>query len=1012
MLDQNERYSGESTVGDDFETDLAEILERISIYDPDYVVPLPRKAVKLLRLHADLLGRLSGRVFYTTAFYWSPSLGQLTGKRVALLDDAVIRGKTLKRHKTRFLSEGASVQTYAVYRCTELNPPLRFRSTEAPDEVAPVVLRDVIADDYVSYNGYVQRKLRAINPLHEPDHLRYMYSFNASLTDELFIDFVATLGDSVAYPYNLNGSTLGVTVLHPLGETKLRSFADRFGIFHIHSKIRAFYEMVTQQVVLVPMVFPDIVLSSQAHNPESVWRVLSSLNIDMAPLPAWTSGTRLRNSDRLVYELICTSLASLLLSQTLANTDKLPPMSVSLDDIVRRFGPELSTLVKTIMEKEAVALSVLATLARTFVNSPQLDLALVTSAVGDFRQQRMTLYGFCADLVVKLKEKFDSAAEEFAEALDDRQGWTYSEITERWSGVSKEIVSQGIDFLCDNGFIVPWFGKTDSDPNTFGRKYRTGEYTKLKATFDAVLDFVAFAIRLTRNTIPEMRDGVELTFLNKLLTNVLIDAEQFLSATQSAKLEAVSPKPDLFGPVVKINHLLTAYNDVGLFDLTRYGFKLRERSEQKSRGLIEPPDRGTDLTAFDSASASLIEELIKIYIVAYSKLGHTVQDVLLPLALYRHREDAYAYMHKDLVLWLEAFESVSLSWQLGGYRRLRRAREALDSFNTKYNLGSGFPRLWKRFVTLAEKSSITLGARITKTVDVSASDRVHFRRLHSLHVFYEALQDGAEALLRHGAKSTSGVRSKVENGLEVVGLSVHGEPLIAHLSAANTSEFLERAVILAAEQLASVQEPSQHIALLRAARLRDKDMTNRAIREVQSIGKLPVYAVMGDLFQSKALTEHVGLAGMSSVTYVLDPYQELVERLATAYHGRRFNLPHGDDFHLFFTDIHEAITFSSLLHEEIATMAQRISDLIPNASESDIQVVPKLGLVSINSFDRDHIQQRIHLCSILISSTAPAANAGHTLIGLDRSEIPEPLLPKIRAHCEIEQFGVVFRLER
>ena len=561
-----------------FEKDLAAALKSVSDVCPDYVVPVPRKTAKIFKLYPRVVADVHRKTTYTTSFNWSPQLAELHGKRVALIDDATLRGITLKRHRTRFEERQADVMTFAVYKCHQ--PPLPDAAAESTQPFPPdrhtIITRNVSLEEYRAYHHLLRVTLRSVNPLLEYDHLHAGLTVQTDQTapDLAFIDLAGSLGRCVTYPYNMIGPVLGVTIIEPFGGDGVRRLAVPDGRFGVLSKIRAYYDLRTSRLTLVPMVFPDIELAPFAFDAPYVWKFLQSQAREHCSLkvPGWTDArTNMHQPDRLVYELVCYLLGAVLLSDSLKDSTffavleacgvSTSALEIDSCDHAMRFGPELGGFVSAATRNADIARLVARELIADFSLAATLPLGVATHTPANAVQTPSAngtpeLFRLCVNIVEELKRKFLEQPRPTVRPFDDRQGWTYSQLANRMQTDELQLVSEAVDYLCDNGYIVPWYSPPDAISPFAGRYYRSAEYTELPVGFDAALDLVGFVVQKGRNTVRTMHDGVPVTMLNKLITNILIDLETFLSREDVERLEAIGPSPGLHGPEIMIRHLL------------------------------------------------------------------------------------------------------------------------------------------------------------------------------------------------------------------------------------------------------------------------------------------------------------------------------------------------------------------------------------------------------------------------------------------------------------------------
>ena len=93
--------------GKSFESLLSDIIE----WNPDYIVPVGRKCGKLFRTVASLPKRFHEKVFYIEYFKYLRV--PIDGKSVAIVDDSVRHGSSLREYRDYFEKNGAKVRTFA-----------------------------------------------------------------------------------------------------------------------------------------------------------------------------------------------------------------------------------------------------------------------------------------------------------------------------------------------------------------------------------------------------------------------------------------------------------------------------------------------------------------------------------------------------------------------------------------------------------------------------------------------------------------------------------------------------------------------------------------------------------------------------------------------------------------------------------------------------------------------------------------------------------------------------------
>src|SRR2546423_1688680 len=110
-----------------FERGFPDFLDRILSWNPDFVVPVAKKACKLLKTVSDRVEFRQRPDLIKYRTYFELSNASVVGKRIAVLDDATQYTSTLQDYRRYFENLGAEVRTFCFVGHDELLKGLRWQ---------------------------------------------------------------------------------------------------------------------------------------------------------------------------------------------------------------------------------------------------------------------------------------------------------------------------------------------------------------------------------------------------------------------------------------------------------------------------------------------------------------------------------------------------------------------------------------------------------------------------------------------------------------------------------------------------------------------------------------------------------------------------------------------------------------------------------------------------------------------------------------------------------------------
>jgi hypothetical protein len=238
-----------------------EFASRIVNAGYDYVVPLEQKGILFLKASHDI-NSLRSKLRYRRAFdFMLPE--EVRGKRVALVDNTCVLGKTLNRSGDALLERGVAEVGKFAFLLYEVRDRLRWRRLENQDHpddgtkpreiesCAVVKERDyALMIEEVSALALEQRPLN-------PDHLNFRGELARSCATDSLISVLAHHGALVEYRRDPKARSVS---LHYPSFSPLSTLAD------VHSgvnKVRISLSLDGRAVRFSPVLFPTLAASNE-----------------------------------------------------------------------------------------------------------------------------------------------------------------------------------------------------------------------------------------------------------------------------------------------------------------------------------------------------------------------------------------------------------------------------------------------------------------------------------------------------------------------------------------------------------------------------------------------------------------------------------------------------------------------------------------------------------------------------------------------------------------------------
>lgn len=1001
--------------------DLDITLEKARAWGFDYFVPIPRKAVKLL----ERARRAPKNLVHLSALRWSPTLANLSDLRVAIFDDSTLRGRTMREASEEVASHHPDVQqAFAMYSCTD---PVLLRRIGGPDPSStqhPVeVTRDLRRQEYKGYHQLMRHVLATENASLELDQVTFRVPLGPDFGSTLDLAEVATeMGHVAAYGEAFETNPLALTVLAPHALKDIQGLLNVLGMKDPLVKLRLYYSLGTSELSIVPMVFGDLQFEKKEEELKGdVWRVLQNLAEELGcPVPPpWPQGAGLRSSARLVYALAANLLALELGRKAIERLQDsevghlLEPGDVtcSLGD-ERRFGPDLIPLVGALAEGRNAELGVLR--LEGLLSPPRLVLPIdpresVQVPAPEVPEETVpvtsTLEALCLDITSDLRMLFErqlpeKPANAWVRKREERKrGLSFWEICQRRPHVPPVFVSQAIDFLCDQSFITPWDDFSFLSENVVSRLYRTAEEFDPTEAKRRALDTVRHVIWVARSSL-DPRRGLELTFAQKLLTNVVEDARQMVGNDTYDPLSGIRVVPDLFGPTIRILGDPSAGDGFPLTALHGNGVIIEkdETETENPRKLIRE-GRGdySEVDSLEPRDAHVIWTLTTLYCDLFSRAGSTVKDVLLPLAVYKRRDQTYGYLHKDLSLWVSYAEAAADHWDDydDSLFQLDRAWEAIGAFRGKQKAATQVTPLIEELKTLAREKAPTLVSELTDCMDPAAVGVSSDGNLEALADLIEKIHP---VLLERRVKDRL-EQTTVDSAKGAIKAAGVSPSIIEDWKREVADHWCHQMAGIVKTRLNDLPVPEDVAPRLHRDFLMELDLAKRAKATLEESGSPRIFLVCVDIVESKALRVKLTEARIRYREEIEGNLRRAMTEAADLLEGELVRPPIQDRVEVFLPNLDAAISVKNRLEE---WQKDRRSNLA--LGDNDLKL--RMGICELGRGPISDLRRRIAVTMDMVKPGLPLPNPGWTLFFGSTEGISG-----LRFFAEIKGFGIVYRFD-
>lgn len=708
--------------------DFSSFLDRILDWNPDYIVPIERKCVKLFRTIKELPDDLISRIFYREYFDFMNVL--LHEKKIAIVDDAVKTGSTLRSYRDFFTQRNAKeIKTFAFLGHENL-----LNATDGiydPEMEEPQVI--VSEPAYQEYFWRQSYYLLGMGLEQDINHLVLEINLGSKKENEQLLRKIEDIFITGGYVYDVHenkvpGRIVSVDSPRALDEyfTLLPKMSKIYGI----KKLR-FHLTETGRLILVPMIFPRLKLKR-----------MNMLTSAQTPFQLPCQFIKLRN-EKFLNELYYWS-TSLLLSVELCRAFLLflsSNLGYEIDfhinpiDFTRYFGKQrASTMTKEIYkllkEEKYQPLNTLKKTLQSLLDLGPIDITAGSMLESDVAEMINFLRKGYEEQISKNNSRFDANNHDvihFCTSLHELKEVTNS---------SYMLITKMIDAECDKGILVPCI-----EPRSVWveRVWRTGEpdYYGWKRT-ERLVPLVINRASLTERA--QGRGGVLITDLTKIIANFCFDYPsdlQFNPINKEDKKERLHNfrrEPYMHGTEVRAWNDIFAPTGVYLYDYQKLGNLYEIDKPSRGRRRICRMKEGAldDIDQFlNNDICDKYDEMLR-YFELLSQLVDELKSarVLTAFSICRTKEEFLKHIFFNLEEWARKFREFLDSEGVVARNKLGISQEAVNAGLEKMKMLEQFPAYLSR---LRKKGSQEIGFknaanRILRNTEILSESQIPYRK--------------------------------------------------------------------------------------------------------------------------------------------------------------------------------------------------------------------------------------------------------------------------------------------
>lgn len=643
-----------------------EFVSRILAWSPDYVVPVAKKGCKLLKASNEFNPINRDLIRYRS--YFELISPPLSGKRVAVVDDATQYTATLSEYRHYFERLDAGVRTFSFVGHEKLFEGRRWKYDERAE--VHIFLPDPVYQEYILQQSSF---LLEHGNQFDLDHL----TLEMPLQPRSFQRFLDLL----------RGKGLLLFVEDYFLDTNTRRFSlNDVGFFREMpylndpsitpgplKKIKFVYNSAAGRLYFSPLIFPTWDLSRGGLRGTMLGGIPFALPFEVPDVFERTDRRTLFRMYTNIYYTYVVSLGKAFAQELLRANIDLSSLTIRRGDIDAMLGREV---------------------ADRFCDSTQAFLCL----------EEWIDFGMDRDEFRRSKEKQRYA--DFLAVLKDMQNGYAKKVRRRKTRIGvhhylsleslfaryafRNELYEHIDYYCDLGVIVP---ETQLQHGKILRAYRTGEPDP-DYNWKRTQVLIPLVIAQFCNEMKEHPRRVEPMLLNKLLANFVYD----YPAQRYHELHCLMGIPYTFGTLVHAYHYHRASGKPSIYEAEKISpYYAWDKKTRSFRVLQEAETVKRIKVLFDERQEISYSEIVTYFrfLARIYRLFKQV-DVLNLLSVCREENYLYSHVLYNVRTWLEMYGRYIDTMGTGaGLRALHDAGAQATSAADKLRLARRLPEVMR-----------------------------------------------------------------------------------------------------------------------------------------------------------------------------------------------------------------------------------------------------------------------------------------------------------------------------
>lgn len=731
--------------------------KEFSVRKPDIIVLLDRKGAKIIEELGILPKEFNNNIFYPDMFKWLSdeiSKKELTGKRVAIIDEMVQYGSSSSEQRSFFEEKGALVNTYALVRRKTC-----YESGKLKDIHLKACL-DLDDSAFMRFTAEMTKFFSSQGQTLDVDHILLSVKPDHEIEDvDGLIEFFSSIGKLYILPSSQNEKDQTIlTIDDPI--FCLPSIDDSSVKLQTEGvcKLRVYIHQNSKQIYFLPVVFPEIHINPVDFMEKN--RIHDSL------LSEFCSSQLIRDFDKLTKktqtEFLCRAIL-LYLSFHLVDSFikffnakyqafKIESRNISInkDEFVRNYGKNLGAYYhKLICDNIKKACEMPNPI---LIQSIEMKTTLNRHIDNDYDFE--TTCKPIIDLLYMVKKNAKSGFDKI------RNGLSFTEIKQKLPGISASNISMALDILLDKGIFKPFndvclnnTGVNITHHYLYLRKYRKGEYddpptndspmeksiakTDENYATEQMVFIIPYILDYLMRKVSLCEKGVNPTLLNNVLINFYLDWRN----TDFSPI-FLNCKPSYLEPIIGIPKKCDPFNgDYSLDDFSKVYGSFVWNNEDKCFTPNYQCNWKSGLNEFlVPAEEDFLAGLLEVYISFIDPVSDLKGDVLSVLTFCRNEQMDYASCYQNILLWSIAVKNMLIVLKL--YLPSLNMEKASDHLENINNISKLLRRKMDAFLHLKEtKTSLeeslinhprTGPARaIIESIDIPDSISDQFKKLES-----------------------------------------------------------------------------------------------------------------------------------------------------------------------------------------------------------------------------------------------------------------------------------------